>query len=722
MLPQTKYLDAGPALPEASQAAAQAPAAAAADFGNTITYVGRLGLDIANKVRKAKEAGEIAKFFSEADLEAGEFSNQLLTRTDPQNWPTDWKSKVDAFKERGGNLDLSPEGRGLLDSQIQNWSTQRTLRFEALAATKTVEEGRSLLENRLKDAARRGDRETFNATASLLPGLGVMPSQMEAIQKDAEITFARQELAEEAATDPYGAIARLTDPKFLENNPSLTREDLDYGLKEARKQERIMLSAASDQFQDMVATGEIRNEADLKKVFGENGLPPRVMKDWSDELKVAKTDEELARRATPEYEQQVIGQVEAGLVDLPLEMDMYPQRVVELETLAYTLPTGPSKTRLLETIRNKKDGIETQFKSMIDVAKEDFVTAYKENYLGDSTQKKTVAALIDDGFFRNRKNLLEDGYSETQADIIQGKKINKDTLKTVGITEAEAEKLATKVEKGTFTDSDRISLFRAFRPKRGTLSKLTGYKAQVAGAIGRGDTTVETELDAEENYNAKQKLGKMVNELDNWMKANPKKAEDYDAVQTKKNEILDRADVENFEGAFFKTAPKRQSFDTSIDTGPKGASDRISATPVGNNIKDMVKHFEAGGEKAGFHAKAYDDGKQYSIGYGTKAKPGETISKQEAERRLDSELASHRARVIDEAAKVGIQFQPHEIDALTSFDFNTGSIEKLLAGGTRDKAEIAEKMLLYTKADGKTLRGLENRRKAEAALFQNGYK
>lgn len=551
MLPQTKYLDAGPALPEASQAAAQAPAAAMADFGQTITYVGNLGLDIANRVRKAKEAGEISKYFSTLDLEAGEFSNSLLTRTDPDKWPSDWQQKVSEFKSRAQNLDLSPEGRGLLDSQIQDWSTQRTLRFEALAATRTVEESRSLVENRLKDAARRGDREAYNAAAATLPSFGIMPSQVESVLMDGEITFARQELAEDAATDPYGTIARLTDPKFLENNPNLTREDMEYGLQQARQQERIMLSAASDKFQDMVATGEIRNEEDLKKTFGENGLPPRVMAAFANDLKVRNTDEEIARRASPEYQQEIIATVEAGLTDLPLEIDMFPQKVVELETLAYTLPTGPTKTRLLETIRNKKDKNEAEFTSLIDVAKEDFITAYKENYLGDTTQKKTVAALLDDGYFRNKKNLLDDGYSEAQANIIQGKAIDKKTLASAGLSEAEITKISDKVDKGTFTDSNRIELFRALRSKRPEKSKLTGYAAQVAQAIARGETTVETELDAESNYTAKQNLGKMVSELDRWMKANPDKAEDFEAVQKKKDEILGAYAAESYSEGFF---------------------------------------------------------------------------------------------------------------------------------------------------------------------------
>ncbi len=162
-------------------------------------------------------------------------------------------------------------------------------------------------------------------------------------------------------------------------------------------------------------------------------------------------------------------------------------------------------------------------------------------------------------------------------------------------------------------------------------------------------------------------------------------------------------------------------------SGPPGARNSTPDRPVGGSLKTMVKQFEAGGEKEGFHAKAYWDYGQWTIGYGTKSKPGEVIDKAEAERRLDAELATHRKRVEDEAHRVGMEFAPHELDALTSFDFNTGKIRQLLAGGTRSKAEIASKMLLYRNAtDQRTgqrtrLRGLERRRMAEAKLFRRGW-
>lgn len=172
------------------------------------------------------------------------------------------------------------------------------------------------------------------------------------------------------------------------------------------------------------------------------------------------------------------------------------------------------------------------------------------------------------------------------------------------------------------------------------------------------------------------------------------------------------AETENF------SLPTRDSEAPQNDGGgilpPKGAA-FMGTADTSKGITSFVKQFE------GFNSSAYDDFGQTSIGYGTKARKGESsISKGEADRRLGSELTSHRNRVLAHNKKHKLGLKPHEIDALTSFDYNTGRLNQLTAGGTRSKKQIAQKMLLYNKAGGKTLRGLTRRRKAESLLFTKG--
>jgi len=128
---------------------------------------------------------------------------------------------------------------------------------------------------------------------------------------------------------------------------------------------------------------------------------------------------------------------------------------------------------------------------------------------------------------------------------------------------------------------------------------------------------------------------------------------------------------------------------------------------------DSVKQWE------GFSSGSFDDYKQTSIGYGTKGKPGETITKAEADKRLTSELETHAARVDAQIAKSGIKLNQNQRNALISFDFNTGEIEKLMT--SKSAEEIARRLPTWNKVTegGKLVvnQGLINRRKKELEMF-----
>lgn len=109
-----------------------------------------------------------------------------------------------------------------------------------------------------------------------------------------------------------------------------------------------------------------------------------------------------------------------------------------------------------------------------------------------------------------------------------------------------------------------------------------------------------------------------------------------------------------------------------------------------------------------------------TIGYGhTKGvKEGDKITKKKAEDFLREDLFNAERHVNGYLKKY--RFKQNEYDALVSFAFNIGSITQLTKNGKRSKGEIADKMLLYVKAGGKTLHGLVKRRKAERDLFVYG--
>lgn len=127
---------------------------------------------------------------------------------------------------------------------------------------------------------------------------------------------------------------------------------------------------------------------------------------------------------------------------------------------------------------------------------------------------------------------------------------------------------------------------------------------------------------------------------------------------------------------------------------------------------DLIKKFE------GCRLKAYKCAAGvWTIGYGhtNGVKSTNVITQEKAEELLKEDLENFEKNVEKYNAKY--KWNQNEFDALVSFAFNLGSIDKLTINGTRSRATIAEKMLAYNKAGDKVLAGLTKRRQAERELF-----
>jgi len=170
------------------------------------------------------------------------------------------------------------------------------------------------------------------------------------------------------------------------------------------------------------------------------------------------------------------------------------------------------------------------------------------------------------------------------------------------------------------------------------------------------------------------------------------------------------------DGNRFSSRPTKGWTDTRDDSvvGEKKAEEQVNADDmaIGDFLMQGVKQYE------NFYPKPYDDYKQISIGYGSKARDGETsITEQEAEVRLREDLSDKRKHVVNYAKKHGYKFNKNQLDALTSFAFNIGSINQVTANGTRSPDQIAKYMLEYVNAGGSPSKGLKNRRLSEIEWF-----
>lgn len=105
-----------------------------------------------------------------------------------------------------------------------------------------------------------------------------------------------------------------------------------------------------------------------------------------------------------------------------------------------------------------------------------------------------------------------------------------------------------------------------------------------------------------------------------------------------------------------------------------------------------------------------------TIGYGhtVGVTVGMVINQAQADNMLKSDLKKYEKYVTE---NVKIPLNENQFSALVSFAYNcgVGNLRTLVRNRTAD--QIADVMLLYNKASGKVLKGLERRRKAERDLF-----
>ena len=174
------------------------------------------------------------------------------------------------------------------------------------------------------------------------------------------------------------------------------------------------------------------------------------------------------------------------------------------------------------------------------------------------------------------------------------------------------------------------------------------------------------------------------------------------------------------------------SFPDPLPKSPERKS--VKDLSISEKGKNFIKSYEQG-PNGGAALAQYDDanpkGKAtdvvkgfLTIGYGHKVLAGEDYSKgitqTQADDLLNTDIQSKAVNSINKLVKAPVSQQ--EFDALVSYVFNTGS----LAGTTllknlnsKDYSGAVKEMDINT-SNGEYMQGLENRRKAEHNIFNNG--
>jgi GH24 family phage-related lysozyme (muramidase) len=159
--------------------------------------------------------------------------------------------------------------------------------------------------------------------------------------------------------------------------------------------------------------------------------------------------------------------------------------------------------------------------------------------------------------------------------------------------------------------------------------------------------------------------------------------------------------------------------DEDIQSGKQGGGG-------GGNLVDFVVREEAGADGSSFYPTPKWDYKQWTIGYGTKARgKNDRVTPQEAKQRLVDELDEKAIEVDTALDKVGLILDENQRNALISFNFNTGAGRKVITESKGDIDYIRNEIVQYNKVTPDPSRpsvkveaaGLVARRKRELDLF-----
>lgn len=140
---------------------------------------------------------------------------------------------------------------------------------------------------------------------------------------------------------------------------------------------------------------------------------------------------------------------------------------------------------------------------------------------------------------------------------------------------------------------------------------------------------------------------------------------------------------------------------------------------ISDNGVSLIKRFE------GCRLTAYRcPAGVWTIGYGhtSGVVQGMTITQDQADVYLRDDIEKYENAVNKYNAIYG--FNQNQFDALVSFTYNcgVGNLKNLTQSGKRTISQISTKILLYNKAGGVTLLGLQRRRAAEKELFDASIK
>lgn len=498
---------------EISAAAMQAPARASQAVAGALSNVAKSAEGIALQIGKARDAGQESQGRQLLRDFEGRMAKMVVEDPNQERWMPEYEKGIGQLQAELDRLDLSPNGRAEFERQVSDWQGRQQNNLMLTAARASVERDKQAVTNEVKQALDRNDRDAGVEAIKRGTGTVFTPEQGDAMLHEFEKDIDSREIMMMADGDPTGAIARMESEDFHEMNPRVSPEKKRQLLSYAKNQ---LLDARGEQL-DLMEVEYNKGNLTPADVEAAEFLSDKDRQIWNKRL----TDyNERILMATPAYQEEVVGRVSSMIADYNPEMEGFDEYFVEMDAEVRKLPPGPVKDEMNRKLNAARSGKLRDFENAADVARSNFTEAYKSQFYGQTKKRQSLRSALDDGLLEDQAKLLRYGFDEDQAAKIAGAK----------------------------KESERLDLFRTLHKDRPNKSNISAYEREVFRAIrdGKGATTDVEWEDPQAARQAEQALGRDLTAFERWLKANPEKVNDEEAITKKVYEIVSPRGMSNF--------------------------------------------------------------------------------------------------------------------------------------------------------------------------------
>ena len=761
-----------------SSGAASQVGKAFASMGKDLEGAGMEVSGLFEEAEKLHNAGKMADLQLDLDQTYSSYKEKMAAN--PNNalqWRDEYSKLMESKQAQLDKTDMSSNLRDQQNAYFKRFQGKSGIDVSHAAHSTILANASKSAEIRIADLRARGEDEQAAAMIKdTVSNGGMLSSRGLQLEKEMEYEGILRNLGIRMETDPE----KFVEDAEAGNIKGISDEELDRQIGKAKRLQSINTMDNVNDIKNLIDGAGIKDEADLSQRMRDRKMDATS----SYAMHAYFTDrnnEALSRfNNSPAQQSALIARFENGLLDYkpngqPDDMG-YAMRITMLDKIQ----NKHVKKEFIAKLDSLREGKEVAIKDKKDWAldqlqKKNGLILEKHKANKPAVETKTLGTYLQDGWINKESNLTpyfdEDEIEQimeaedSKGDITQAARISmfkrlfRNDPNRQGNTEFQR-KMAYAITKGgmatpvtkalddakmrAWVEQDAELNVRLGTMRESVMKRFEGRDistvpyAEINEAIGSARVHDDKETDWDDDLNVSNDYQPQTEEdarfQDTYTKyatihklsKNPNDFQHhYDYRQAWEDGAL-RADTKGHLPSKYKMAGHPRTFMSpdgeSFSSRPKeGWTDTRTDKVVGENnglqesLIDLVKGFE------GFNESAYDDHGQTSIGYGTVAGDGVTsISEAEAEAALKKELTTHQTHVHDYAKLKGYKFTKNELNALTSFSYNIGSIYQLTANGTRTKAQIKKKMLEYVNASGQPVDGLKKRRAKEAELFGRG--